>query len=120
MFRKTDIILALSIVLIAFFVMLGIYLIPHEGKPVVCVYIDGDKIDTYDLYGDYREINIETQYGYNNLILSEGIAFVDESDCSTGSCVSSRPISRPGGMIICAPHHLVVKIETVPDDGGTQ
>ena len=120
MFRKADIILALSIVLIAFFAMLGIYLIPYEGKPVVCVYIDGSKIDTYDLDGEYREINIETQYGYNKLILSEGIAFIDESDCSTGSCVSSRPISRPGGMIICAPHHLVIKIETIEDTGGGQ
>jgi hypothetical protein len=120
LFKKADIFLAVGIVIIMLLVLLGIYLIPNFGKPVVCVYIEGEKIDEYDLAGEYREIDIETQYGYNLLIISEGMAFIDESDCTTGTCVSSRPISRPGAMIICAPHHLMIRIEAVPDDGDAQ
>jgi hypothetical protein len=97
--------------------MLGVYLIPFEGQSVVCIYIDNEKIDTYTFDEEYQEIEIETSYGYNKLIISEGMAFISESNCHTGSCVSNKPISRPGSMIICAPHHLVIKIETIPDEG---
>ena len=120
MFKKADFILIAAVLLVALGFMLGFYLMPFEGAPVVCVYINGEKIDSLPLEGDYRQIPIETQYGYNLLIVSEGMAFIDESDCHTRSCVSNRVISRPGSMIICAPHNLVVKIETVPEEGGAQ
>ena len=120
MFKKADLILIMAIVFVAFGFMLGFYMIPFEGDPVVCVYIGGEKIDSLPLEGDYRQIPIETQYGYNLLVISEGMALIDESDCMTRSCVSNRVISRPGSMIICAPHHLVIKIETVSEEGGVQ
>jgi hypothetical protein len=119
LFKKADVILIAALVLVCLIFVLAVYLIPFEGKPVVNVYIDNELIDSFDLEDEdeeYREVEIETQYGYNLLIVSEGIAFIDESDCHTGSCVSSKVISRPGSMIICAPHHLVIKIETVPDE----
>lgn len=118
MFKKADLILISVIVLIAFGFMLGVYMVPFEGVPVVSVYIDGEKIDSFPLEGEYRQIPIQTQYGYNLLILSENMAMIDESDCHTGSCVSSRFISRPGTMIVCAPHHLVIKVEAVSEEGS--
>ena len=120
MFKRADFILIAAIIIVMLGFMLGIYLIPFEGAPVVCVYINGEKIDSFELEEEYREVPIQTQYGYNLLIISEGMAFIDESDCGTRSCVSRGAISRPGSAIICAPHHLVVKIETVPDEGGAQ
>ena len=65
------------------------------------------------LEGDYRQLNINTVYGHNLLIISEGIAMISESDCNTKSCINRGAISRPGSMIICAPHNLVVKIEAM-------
>ena len=118
MFKKADLIFSAAVIVTAFICSFCVYLLPFEGEPVVNVYIDGEKIDSLLLEGEYRQIPIETIYGYNLLIISEGMAMIDESDCHTRSCVSSRVISRPGSMIICAPHHLVVKIETAAEGSG--
>ena len=119
MFKKADLKLILSIIILSFILMMVIYLIPFEGEPYVSIYINGDKVDSYPLDGEYREIPIETVLGYNLLIISDGMAFIKEADCHTRSCISSRVISRPGSMIICAPHNLVVKIDTL-EEGGVQ
>ncbi len=115
MFKKTDLILIAAIVVISFGFMLGIYLIPFEGEAVINVYVDGQKTDSFSFDQEYVEVPIETSYGYNLLIISENMAFIDESDCTTRSCISKGAISRPGSMIVCAPHHLVIKIETLPE-----
>lgn len=113
MFRKSDILIISIIFVLSFLLLLIVYLKPFEGVPVVNVYIDNNKIDSFLLEGEYQQIPIQTSYGYNLLIISENMAFIDESDCNTQSCVSRNVISRPGSMIICAPDHLIIKIETI-------
>ncbi len=118
MIKKTDIIIIAAFLALSLILMLAVYLIPFEGQPVVSVYIDNEKIESYSFEDEYTEVDIDTQYGYNKLIISEGMAFISESDCHTGSCVSTKSISRPGSMIICAPHHLVIRIDTIPEGGN--
>ncbi len=117
MIKKTDILISVSILALSLIAMLAVYLIPFEGEPVVSVYIDNEKIDSYSFDEEYQEIDIDTQYGENVLIISEGMAFISESDCHTKSCVATKSVSRPGSMIICAPNHLVIKIETLSKSG---
>lgn len=113
MIKKRDFIIIVSIFIVVSVIALVNYLIPFEGEAVVNVYIDGKLIDSFILDGEYRQVPIRTSYGYNLLILSENMAFIDEADCNLKSCVSRGVISRPGSIIICAPHHLVIKIETI-------
>ena len=91
------------------------YLKPFEGEYVVNVYIDSSLIESHSLEGEYRQIDIDTVYGHNLLIISEGFAMISESTCNTKSCISHGAITRPGSMIICAPHNLVIKIEAIKD-----
>ena len=63
MFKKADLILISSLLVLSFVFMMGFYLIPFEGEPYVSIYINGDKVDSYLLEGDYREIPIENCVG---------------------------------------------------------
>ncbi|MCK5129718.1 MAG: NusG domain II-containing protein [Clostridiales bacterium] len=116
MIRKTDIIIISIIIVVSLLFSFILYLIPFEGEYFVTVYIDGDLVERLPLEGDYQQIDIETQYGTNLLIISEGNAFIYQSNCNTKSCISRGIINRPGAMIICAPHNLVVKIESFKEE----
>lgn len=84
---------------------------PFEGDLYVCIYIDKKLIECRELTHEYDEVNIDTIYGHNKLIISESMAFIYESDCRNSHCMNAGIITRPGGIIVCAPHHLVIKIE---------
>lgn len=118
MIKKIDIIIIGIIITCCFVLSIIFYAQPFEGEPVVNVYIDGKKYDSMLLSED-TELLIDTPYGLNGLLISENMAMISESNCSTKSCMSKGVISRPGSMIVCAPHHLVIKIETV-DQGNSQ
>jgi hypothetical protein len=46
--------------------------------------------------------------GYNLIVVEAGKAFIKEADCADLSCTRSRPIFKPGQVIVCLPHRLVV------------
>jgi hypothetical protein len=110
--KKIDIFIIISILACCFILSIFSYAKPFEGEPVVNVYIDGKKYDSLKLSEDI-EVPIKTSYGFNNLSIKDNIAKIDDSDCNTKSCISKGGINRPGSIIVCAPHHLVIKIETI-------
>ncbi len=116
MFKKADLIVIAIIILLSSIFAFVFYIVPFEGEYMVNVYIDNTLTDSFPLHGDYVQLNINTVYGSNQLIISNGFAMINDADCSTRSCVSRGTISRPGSMIICAPHNLIIKIEAVEEE----
>lgn len=107
--KKNDVILILSILLIAGVVFGLISLIRQEEGGQAEVYIDGEQTASYplDQNGEYE---ITTRQGRNLLVIQEGKVYVTEADCPDKLCVKQRSISKKGETIVCLPHKVVVEI----------
>lgn len=44
------------------------------------------------------------------IAVRDGKAYVARSDCGEQLCVSSAAVSAEGGMIVCLPNRVVIKI----------
>jgi hypothetical protein len=84
----------------------------HEGT-AAAIYVDGVLYDTIDLAAVVipYERTIETDYGYNTLLVSHGEISVARADCAGQDCVHQGSISDGLIPIVCLPHHVVIQIE---------
>lgn len=111
MIKKTDIILACSLMILSFciypvyFMFNGGY---SEGQTVI-ITVDGNIYGEYPLNED-RIIEAVTDYGMNIIEIRGESVSVTEADCPDGYCMNYGRISGKGGTIICLPHRLIVTI----------
>ena len=108
----THIVVAIILALALVIYLLSQFMTGDSGAVIVMV--DGRETGVYSLYED-REIRIETQEGYNLLVIGEGQAYVSEADCSNQVCVHTQPVSESGGQIICLPHQVVIRLKTTEE-----
>ena len=130
---KKDIILIVSILIIAAFAFLVIRVLRDPGD-VVVVRIDGRDVATYPLDKDttviFRDghavdptddsvdlssLKQKNLSDYNMLQIVNGEASVIEADCPDKICVQHNPISNDGESIICLPHKFSVHIREGDD-----
>lgn len=71
------------------------------------VYVDGVLRYSLSLEEDTRTDILD---GSMTLCVENGAIYVARSDCSEQLCVHSAPISAEGGIIVCLPNKVVVKI----------
>ena len=128
--KKADIVLIAAVATVSAalvlygFIMRGAAvsaLIPGNGDNTategnVEVLANGAVIGTYDLSQD-GVYKIVTEYGRNVLEISGGTAKIREADCVGGDCVRMREISAKGEVIVCLPHHLVVRVISGAESG---
>ena len=116
-FKKADIILIAALIVIGAAGLLAVRPADRSGTYVVMT-VDGEQVDTLGLSED-QSVRIDTQYGSNLITVKNGSVFVSEADCPGKDCISLGKISRSGQIIVCLPHHLVIKIvgqnEGAPD-----
>lgn len=107
--KKRDWIFAGGILGLAFIIMLWNQIFPSREGNMVSVEVDGNPYQSYSLNqdGDYR---VETEWGYNILVIREGMADITEADCPDEICVRERRISKEGETLVCLPHKLVVTV----------
>lgn len=79
------------------------------------IYIDGELISSIDMPDEEQELRLEVASGYNLLSIGPQGARIIESDCRNQDCVHIGPQSRPGSVIACLPHRLLILI-----DGGKE
>ncbi len=92
-----------------------IYVIPQiltGDTDQVIVLIDGQEYGTYSLH-EVQEIRIETEQGYNLLVIENEQAYVKEADCNNQVCVYTQPVRETGGQIVCLPHRVVIRLKTI-------
>lgn len=75
----------------------------------VTVEIDGESAGEYRL-GEDQTVRLESEGGYNTLVIKDGRAYIEDADCRCGVCVAHTPIGQDGETIICLPHKLVVRV----------
>ncbi len=98
---------------IAFLLYLIVRIFVQDGNHVV-VMIDGRQQEIYSLQ-HAQEIKIETEYGYNLLVIENGQAYIAEADCDNQVCVHTQPITEHGGQIICLPHRVVIRLDSAKE-----
>ncbi len=104
MFKKGDLILV-AILLIA--IILTVVFATRKDDGVAQIYIDGQLKYELDLSAN-TELSILD--GKMTVAIKDGKVFVKDSDCAEQLCVQSSAISSNGGMIVCLPNKVVVKV----------
>lgn len=110
-FTKWDV----SIFAVVFGLSFGLYFLctGFFGKPVyVEVEVGGKPYARYEMkrYRQPEEVQIQTQYGCNTLLISDKEVRVTQADCPDKLDVKQGAIGKSGETIVCLPNKLVIKI----------
>lgn len=118
-FKKGDIVLIVSILLIAM-VLLGIRTLLDRnqdelnGNPIATINVDGEVYKTVELTKETGYVEIRTERGYDILKIHDYGIEVVESDCPQKICFSFGLIKNPSEVIICIPMRMTVEINGEP------
>lgn len=107
--KKNDIILVTVVGIIAV-IMTIIFLVTKETGNRVIITVDSKKYKEVYLK-DNDEFLIETDEGYNKVIIKDGKVWVEEADCENHLCISQGKISNSNETIVCLPHKLIITVE---------
>jgi hypothetical protein len=83
----------------------------NQTITIVQISVDGQTVAKLPLEQD-TEYLIETKYGKNLLLLENGSASLQDSDCPNRTCEGMGKISQVGESIICLPHRLIITLVT--------
>lgn len=103
-----DIILTLFVIIISVFVML--FNINSDAGTKAVVSINEETVVVLKL-SDNQIKRIETDNGYNIVVIQNGVCTVTEADCRDGICVKHSAINKIGQSIVCLPHKLIIEIK---------
>lgn len=106
-FKKGDIII--FVLLVVVIVVAIVFATRPHSATVAEVYIDGRLAYSLDLS---KNADIELLDGRMTICVEDGKVFVKDSDCKEQLCAHSAPISGEGGMIVCLPNKVVIKVAT--------
>ena len=96
--KKFDIIIIIAILAVGFGLYFsGVFTPDDEGKYAVVI-------------TDDTQIRVETEYGYNDIVIEDGYADCVDADCRDGVCVDHKPVNMKGETIVCLPHKVIIKI----------
>ena len=104
--KKRDIILILSVLIVAAALFLVVEMTKKDGAGVV-VKVDGNKIAEYSLS---ENATYELNGGTNILVIENGKAYLSDANCPDKLCVHQGKISRTGEVITCLPNKLTVTV----------
>ena len=107
-FKKGDIILVL---VLAVAVILTAVFATRTEDSFVEIYVDGVLAFQLDLSKDTTLDLNTTSYKIDLIVtVKSGKAYVTHSDCPDKLCVESSGVSSVGGLIVCLPNKVVVKV----------
>lgn len=106
MLRKKDGILIACVIIAA--VVLATALRPRDEGERLRITVNGVVYGEYAL-SENRTIEVSGEWGYNQVVISAGAAYMAEADCPDKYCMEYEPISKGGQVIVCLPHRLVVE-----------
>ena len=106
--KRGDRVLLLALVAAGAVFAALLWLLRSPGAQVT-VTVDNVRLASFPL-DEQREYLIETSYGTNLLVITDGTAMLTEADCPDKLCVKQGAIRCAGDSIICLPHKLVVEI----------
>lgn len=103
-FKKGDIIIVVLVVVLAILTLVFAF---SNNADEAEIYIDGELKYSLDLSTDTE---IEILDGKMIVAVKNGKISVKESNCLEQLCVHSSALSNEGGMIVCLPNKVVIKV----------
>lgn len=106
---RTDLIILVSLVALSVVALaLFSFVFKDKGKTAV-VTVDGEEYATLSLDED-TVLEVNTERGYNLVVVENGSVYVKEADCPDKTCVKSGEATELK-TVVCLPHRLTVSID---------
>ena len=118
--KKSDLLIIIAVIILAGSFYLTNFLMNQKSDEMTVEVYAFDELVYSNVLNDKTEdvFIIDNETGYNKIIIDEGVVTMIEADCRDQICVLSRPISRPGEVIVCLPHQVIVQINSPSPDEG--
>ena len=105
MLKKADVVLIISLLILAVFAALFPFLNNTNGSEIV-VLKNNEEINRLPL-----SKNAKLDLTTNVIVIENGKAYVQSANCPDKVCVHHKAISKKGESIICVPNALVLEVE---------
>lgn len=106
--KKADIVLFIVLV-IAGIIMAVFSLSGATDGAIVKVSVNGSEYGSYSL-AENQTIEIKENGHINKIIIKDGFASMDYSDCKNQICVRDGKISKSNQTLVCLPNKVMVEI----------
>ncbi|MBC8079886.1 MAG: NusG domain II-containing protein [Gorillibacterium sp.] len=120
--KKADIWLLAIVVAIASVFIIPLLFKDHQapgnGVQYARVTVDGKPYKMLELTDEKQELEIQTKFGYNHLVVHDGGIEMTEADCPDKLCLTFGHVKNIGQTIICLPHRVMVEIVSDNGSGG--
>ena len=107
--KKGDIFLIIIAVALLF-----LWFVPKEQGSEAAIYVDGKIYKRIPLEKD-SEININSEFGENTVLVKNGVVTIVHADCPDKLCEKEK-VDSSGGSIVCLPNRLSVIIENTKSE----
>ena len=57
------------------------------------------------------EFDVNTEYGFNHIVIEDGAIFITDADCPDKLCVQQGRAEKHGDRIACLPHRLLIEVK---------
>ena len=89
-----------------------------QEEAIAEIYVAGELKHIVPLSSGQADIYIHvSDGGYNIVRIQEDGACIAEANCHSQTCVLAGKHSRPGQIIACLPHRVLVKLTGQPEGG---
>lgn len=105
-----DLILAVSIIILAAGFYIGHRIANRRPAVVVEVSVDGAVVQELDLSKDGEFVINGYHGGTNTLVIENGEAYIADATCPDKICIHQGKVSQSGEMIVCLPNLMIAKI----------
>jgi len=110
---RFDVIVIASMLLLSSWLLLAAGIFKTEGS-VAVVEIDGITVAEYPLNKNGEH---SLNGGTNNLVIEDGAAYLNYSDCPDHTCERTGKIRYVGQTIVCLPNKVSITVKGNADDG---
>lgn len=101
--------LLLIIILLALCGLFMLFRQKQKTGSLFRIYSDNEIMAELPLNRDDR-FTLTTDLGTNTIVIENGGAYMADADCPDKICEQMGLISKPGEMIICLPHKIIVEV----------
>jgi hypothetical protein len=116
-FKKTDVIIIVSLIAAAAIIFCLSLIKPDAGVPGRAqIYYYSELVKSIDLHANVNETFSLPQNENVIFKVSDGYIWFEKSDCPDKICINSGKLSRPGQSAACLPNAIVLKIVPAEKD----
>ncbi|ERI90118.1 hypothetical protein HMPREF1982_04058 [Clostridiales bacterium oral taxon 876 str. F0540] len=112
--KPLDIVIVVVLIFIALGSSAAAFINSHKSfnKKYVEIEVKGKLYKKLPLDNSSNErITIDTDLGKNIVEISNGKVKISEADCKDQICIKDGSINKPGDVLVCLPHKVVVQIK---------